>query len=247
MEGKIYEEVIFNEQWSSVYEELEEEGHEIIKGFFLPIQIKSMIEADFWTCYHYELRCNEEKNEKLISYLNDLIDNGAAFDDLYVEYVSKMRVNFKKCPWSSMEDEDYRERTVIMFVRHNINIDNSNKVIFKHPLRFNEIKDYHDLMRCFPVNWDGLCEIMNKCYDYDYNRYRNLLPLEEQKSILENYKNSSFMVYWYWTDLWNTWNTKENNKNRREKEVRMIEVLNQRSCRPMSKKDVYKYLDKRIE
>lgn len=244
MEGKIYEEVIFNEQWSSIYDKLEKEGHEIIRGFFLPIQIKSMIEADLWTCYHYETRYNEEKNEKLITYLDDLIENGSAFDDLYVEYVTKMQVDYKKNSWSSCEPDDFRERTVIFFVRHNITIDGNNKVIFKHPLRFNEIKDYHDLMRCFPVNWDGLCEIMNKCYDYDFNRYRNLMSLEEQKFILDNYKNSSFMVYWYWTDLWKT---KEDNGNRREKEVRMIEVLNQRSCRPMSKSDVYKYLDKRIE
>lgn len=241
MEGKIYEEVLFNEQWSTIYEKLEEEGHEIIKGFFLPIQIKTMIEADLWTCYHYDLAYNEEKNEKLISYLDDLIENGSAFDDLYIEYVPKMRVNFKKRPWS---DDDYRERTVIMFVRHNIYIDNNNKVIFRHPLRYDEVRDYHDLLRCFPVNWDGLCEIMNKCYDFDWNRYRNLLPLEEQKRILEQYKNSSFMVYWYWTDLWKK---NPSNKGKREKEVRMIEVLSQRSCRPMSKNDVWKFFDKRIE
>lgn len=245
MEGKIYEEVIFNEQWSSVYDKLEEKGHEIIKGFFLPIQIKTMIEADLWTCYNYEVSYSEEKNEKLISYLDDLIEHGSAFDDLYVEYMPKMMVNFKRCPWSSIEDEDFRERTVIFFVRHNINISNDNKVIFKHPLRYNELKDYHNLMRCFPVNWDGLCEIMNKCYDFDWNRYRSLIPVEEQKYILDHYKNCSFMVYWYWTDLWNK--KKDNNKGKREKEVRMIEVLNQRSCMPMSKDDVWKYLDKRIK
>lgn len=241
MEGKIYEEVIFNEQWRRTYDKLESQGHTVERGLFLPIQVKSMIEAGLWTLYTYNQKISIDKEQEVCDYLDDLIENGSAFDDLYVEYVTKFPMNHNASYYSS--EDNYEEMVAILFIRHNITIDNDNKVIFKHPLRYSEVKDYHDLMRCFPVNWDGLCEIMNCCYDYDFNRYRALMSEEEQKKILENYKGSSFMIYWYWTDLWN----KKNSEGKREKEVRLIEVLNQRSCRPMKRNDVNKYLDKRIE
>lgn len=241
MEGKIYEEVIFNEQWRRTYDDLESNGHSVERGLFLPIQIKTMIEAGLWTLYTYNQKISIEKEEEVCGYLDDLIENGSAFDDLYVEYVTKLPMNHNAS--YCIDEDDIEEMIAIFFIRHNITIDNDNKVIFKHPLRYGEIKDYHDLMRCFPVNWDGFCEIMNHCYDYNFNRYRSYIPEEEQKDILEKYKGSSFMVYWYWTDM----RDKKNSKRKREKEVRLIEVLNQRSCQPMKKDDVNKYLDKRIE
>lgn len=242
MDGKIYEEVIFDEQWSSTYDKMKEQGNEVMKGFFLPIQIKTMIEAGLWTTYQYNGRVDKNEDKRICNYLDELIAHGSGFDDLYVEYVPDLTMN-KNPSYYYSERDDYEEFIVIFFIRHNITIDDSNKVIFKHPLRFDECKDYHDLMRCFPVNWDGLCEIMNRCYDYDFRRYRDMMDSDDQKYLMHNCKNSSFMVYWYYTDLWN----KKNSKGKRDREVRMIEVLNQHSCRPMYKDDVSKYLDKRIE
>lgn len=227
MEGMIYEEVLFNQNMTFTYADLDKEN-KIAKGLFLPIQVKAMIEAGQWTCYSNSLTNEDDENYKLISFLDEMIDNGSALDDLYVEYGEK-------------EDEEDEEVSVIFFVRHNIMIDNSCKCIFYHPTRFNEIpgSQYHDQeRRMFVTDWDGLCEVLSNCCDYDGSRYSTLINADILKDCSHS---SSFVIYWYWTHIHNP-----RVSGRVLREVRLIEMVNQHAVKPMSVPDIYYLLDKRM-